>query len=378
MLHEFLDRNRTELIGRCRAKVALRSSPPPTATEMEHGIPLFLDQLIDALRAEPAITGIDVPRGPKRPRTKLSQRIDESAARHGSELLDRGFSVEQVVHDYGDLCQAITELASEEREVVGAEEFRVLNGCLDDAIAGAVTEFGLRRDQQISGSGDRAFSQRMGYIAHELRNCLNAAVLAYGAIKEGHVGLRGTTSQVLETSLAGLREIIDRPFVDLRLTAGEPPELAAFPLEQFVTNVRLTSGMEAKRAGCELVVESVEPGLRVKADKPMLYSALSNLLANAFAFTRPKSEVVLRVRTDADRVLIEVQDQCPGLPAHVIEALSRPAENPASGDGNGHGLSIARRAVESMGGYLRARALASGCVFTIDLPRFLSPAESRP
>ena len=378
MLHEFLDRNRTELIARCRAKVALRSSPPPTATEMEHGIPLFLDQLIDALRAEPAISGMDVPRGHKRVRTKLSQRIDESAARHGSELLDRGFSVEQVVHDYGDLCQAITELATEERESVGADEFRTLNGCLDDAIAGAVTEFGLRRDQQFSASGDRALSERMGYIAHELRNCLNAAVLAFGAIKEGHVGLRGATSEVLEKSLAGLREIIDRPFADLRLAAGQPPELVVFSLEQFVTNVRLTSGADARRAGCELIMEPVEPGLQVKADKPMLYSALSNLLLNAFTFTRPKSEVVLRVRTDAGRVLIDVQDQCPGLPAHVIEALARPSESPALGDGNEHGLSIARRAVESMGGYLRARALPLGCVFTIDLPRFLSPAELRP
>jgi len=248
MLHEFLDRNRTELIARCRAKVALRASPPPTETEMEHGIPLFLDQLIDTLRVEPAISATPVLRGPPRTRTKLSQRIDETAARHGSELLDRGFSVEQVVHDYGDLCQAITELATEERETVGADEFRTLNGCLDDAIAGAVTAFGLRRDRQISGSGNRALSERMGYIAHELRNSLNAAVLAYGAIKEGHVGLRGATSQVLEESLASLREIIDRPFAHLRLTAGQAPELVVFALEQFVTDVRLTSGPEAKRA----------------------------------------------------------------------------------------------------------------------------------
>jgi len=113
------------------------------------------------------------------------------------------------------------------------------------------------------------------------------------------------------------------------------------------------------------------------ADKPMLYSAISNLLHNVFSFTRPDTEVAMRVRTDAGRVLIEVEDHCTGLSPQVIESLARPPENPALGDGGTRGLSIARRAVESMGGRLRARALPSGCIFTIDLPRFSPPPELR-
>jgi hypothetical protein len=50
MLHEFIAANRDEIISRCRAKVALRSVPPPTAAEIDHGVPVFLDQLGDALR----------------------------------------------------------------------------------------------------------------------------------------------------------------------------------------------------------------------------------------------------------------------------------------------------------------------------------------
>src|ERR1700694_4398756 len=52
MLHEFVTVNREEIITRCRAKVATRSDPPSTAVEVDHGVPLFLDQLLDELRHE--------------------------------------------------------------------------------------------------------------------------------------------------------------------------------------------------------------------------------------------------------------------------------------------------------------------------------------
>jgi len=51
MLHEFIALNRDEIISRCRAKVVSRSVPPPTDAASDHGVPVFLDQLVDALRA---------------------------------------------------------------------------------------------------------------------------------------------------------------------------------------------------------------------------------------------------------------------------------------------------------------------------------------
>jgi len=50
---------------------------------------------------------------------------------HGGELFSDGVSVGQVVHDYGDLCQAVTDLAIEQNATVSATEFRTLNRCLD-------------------------------------------------------------------------------------------------------------------------------------------------------------------------------------------------------------------------------------------------------
>ena len=52
MLYEFLTAQRAELIERCRLKVAGRRAPQATDVELEHGIPLFIDQLIKTLRVE--------------------------------------------------------------------------------------------------------------------------------------------------------------------------------------------------------------------------------------------------------------------------------------------------------------------------------------
>lgn len=80
-LADFINEHRDELIGFCRAKVAARSSPPPTAADIEQGIPLLLSQLAE----------------------ELSRGVPRNTA-------------------------------------ISAEDFRTLNLCLDVAIAGAVTE----------------------------------------------------------------------------------------------------------------------------------------------------------------------------------------------------------------------------------------------
>src|SRR5688572_27529740 len=144
MLHEFLTINYHALVSRCRAKVAKRTVPWPSDAELLHGIPVFLEQLIRTLQIEESSTPLDSrevsgPSGGTKP--LVPSEVGAAAAKHGRELLLHGFTVDQVVHDYGDLCQAIAELALEHDATVTTGEFRTLNRCLDNAIADAVTEF---------------------------------------------------------------------------------------------------------------------------------------------------------------------------------------------------------------------------------------------
>lgn len=358
MLHDFLEQNRAQLIERCRSKVLLRRAPPPTPVELEHGIPLFLAQLIDTLRMERGVATV-------------AAEMEETATRHGSEMLVRGFTVNQVVHDYGDLCQSITELAAETGAPISADEFNVLNRCLDDAIADAVTSYQQRRERQVSETQRRETGERLGSLAHELRNLLGTATLAFEAMKAGLIGTAGATSAVLARSLVGMGDMINRTLAEVRLDASIPPRLGDISIDHFIADVQVTESLAAKAKGCTFTARPVEPGLRIRADEQLLHSAVSNLLHNAFKFTPEHGQVSLTSSGTDDRVLIEVHDECGGLPDGQVQAVFAAFEQrSAEPTGLGLGLSISRRAVEAMGGELRLRDVpGAGCVFTIDLPR---------
>jgi signal transduction histidine kinase len=376
MLYEFLSENRNELITRCRAKVAKRPAPRASHTELQHGIPLFLEQLVKTLRLENTSSfseSREVSGPSEAGKTPVPSQIGRTAAKHGTELLRRGFTVDQVVHDYGDLCQAVTELAVEQDAPMTVDEFRTLNRCLDNAIADAVTEYARRRDLVVSDEGNQEINERLGSLAHELRNLLNSAMLALDAVKSGNVGLAGATGAVLDRSLEGMRDLIDRSLADVRLASGLAARLERISLNEFIDEVRVSAALEAKAKGLALTVESVEQGLAVDADRHMLSSAVSNLLQNAFKFTVPHGHISLKTLATADRVLIEIEDECGGLPPGKVEELFEPfTQRGADRSGLGLGLSISNRSIEANGGKLHVRNLpGKGCIFSIDLPRQL-------
>jgi len=377
MMHEFLSANRKELIDRCRAKVAERAAPEATKEELEHGIAHFLDQLITTLEVEQTAEPMQSRRisGPPGGGKPGSSEMGKTATKHGRELLQHGFTVDQVVHDYGDLCQAITDLAFERKAPFDTDEFRTLNRCLDNAIADAVTEFAYQRDFVTADKHADLLNERLGSFAHELRNLLNSATLALTAIKEGNVGLNGATGAVLDRSLVGLRKLIDRSLSDVRMTAGMPAQHRLFSLSDFIAEVKLSASLEARVEECVLTVPIVDARLAVDADRDLLSSAVGNLLQNAFKFTDHLSEVTLKAYPVADRILIEVHDHCGGLAAGDAEKIFRPFTQAGEDTtGLGLGLSISRRSVEVNGGTLSVRDMpGSGCVFTIDLPRHAMP-----
>jgi hypothetical protein len=181
-LYKFIGAHRKEIILRCSEKVRTRASAPATEAEIDRGVPLFLDQLVDELRNGPSKTG----------------EIGRRAGQHGRDLLRQGFTVSQVVHDYGNVCQSITDMAVEADAPIDTDDFRTLNKCLDDAIAGAVTEHA--RGQEVTRAGE----------SQELRSLTNAALTAFEVIQTGTVGVAGTTGALVHNSLLGIRALLDR------------------------------------------------------------------------------------------------------------------------------------------------------------------------
>jgi signal transduction histidine kinase len=372
VLHEFLTTNKADLVERCRLKVAKRLAPKVAGKASVHGIPRFLDQLIKTLEVEQTADPMRSRRvsGPSGGGAVVSE-IATTAALHGRELSEQGFTVDQVVHDYGDLCQAITDLAVERGVPIEIDEFRTLNRCLDNGIADAVTEYAFQRSSLAESNSVKALNERLGSLAHELRNLLHTATLAVLAIKAGSVGVTGATGGLLDRSLIGMRNLIDRSLADVRLTAGMPPRARLISLADFVADVKISASLEAHDRECEFTVGAVDTGLALDVDREMLLSAVGNLLQNAFKFTQHHTEVSLNAYAVADRIRIDIEDHCGGLPPGVAEDLFLPFKQ--SGEdrsGLGLGLAISRRSVEANNGNLRVRDVAgSGCVFTIELPR---------
>jgi hypothetical protein len=95
MLHEFLAANRDAIIARTEATVKLPTLPSPSISELANGATMFLTQVSETLRLEATAT-------------PFSSTATGSTARHGGDVLALEFNVSQVVHGYGDICQAIT------------------------------------------------------------------------------------------------------------------------------------------------------------------------------------------------------------------------------------------------------------------------------
>ncbi|HEV3214096.1 MAG TPA: HAMP domain-containing sensor histidine kinase [Vicinamibacterales bacterium] len=331
----------------------MRPWPLASTVELENGVPLFLTVLSEALRLETTATPFS------------SDAIGDSAARLVGHLLKLGFSVSQVVHDYGDICQAITELAFEQNAPITVEEFHTLNRCLDNAIAEALIE-PARLTAQSRSTDD---VERLGELTQELRNMLNTALLAFHTLKRGSVGVNGNTGAVLGRALVGLQALVESRLSDIRVTANQQRR-ERLAVISFLNDVSLAGSLDAELRGQQFVIESVDPELAVDADTQLLGSAVMNLLTNAFKYTRAGGRVVLRAYREDTRLLIEVEDECGGIPDDNWDPY------PALGEQRGHvriglglGLSIARKAVKAHGGDIQTRNLpGKGCVFVIDVP----------
>jgi hypothetical protein len=370
-MHAFLLSNRDELIARCKLKVTQRPKRGATHQQLANGIPLFLEQLTRTLAAEEADEGEVSLRisGPSGGDSLALSEMGVTATAHGKDLLTLGYSVDQVVHDYGDLCQAITDLAFERDAPFATSEFRTLNRCLDNAIADAVTEFSFHRESSLARQRSAEENRRAGFLAHELRNALATATTSLRALELSGMPISGATGAVLKRSLTAMANLVARALDEVR--TGVPDQRETFTVASFIADAQSGAQSQASIAEIAFDVPKVDPALRLRGNRELLLAALTNLLQNAFKFTRAHTEVTLSVHAFGDLVLIEVEDQCGGLPPGSAERMFTPfTQRSDDKSGLGLGLAIARQSIEEDGGTLSVRDLpGSGCVFTISLPR---------
>ena len=354
VLNDFIFLHRAEIVALTRQKVAVRMAPRPTEAEMETGVPLFLEQLMNVLEAHELRGSASDP------------ELGRTAANHGASRMRIGFTVDQLVHDYGDVCQAITELAVDLDKTISPDDFRTLNKCLDFAIAQAVTEFERQRTRQQSEQEN----ERTGFLAHEMNNLISTAKLTFHVLKQGKVGVGGSTGAVLERTLNSIADMVDRSVAKVRAATGVFAR-ERVSVSELMEEIQVVATIEAATRGFRLEVSELDDGLEVETDRLLVVAAAVNLLRNAFKFSAPGSTICLRVSEVAgERVCIEVEDGCGGLPPGDEEGLFQSFEQRSiDRSGLGLGLAVSRQNIRAVGGELRVRNLpAKGCIFSLELP----------
>ena len=376
MLYQFLKNNADDLIERCIAKVARRPKRRASEKQLRNGIPMFLCQLTRTLEAEQTggySAGIAISGASGGDGATLSE-MGVSAAAHGTALLALGYTVDQVVHDYGDLCQAITDLAVERDAPFSVEEFRTLNRCLDNAIADAVTEFSFQRDVSIATQQSVDLNERLGFLMHELRNSLSVATMAMTAMETGMLPVTGATGAVLKRSHAAMGRLITTSLDEVRIK-GAHDARRTFSLEAFIAEALESAQLDADRRGCTLLALPIDPLLGIEGNRDLLLAALANVLGNAMKFTHAQTQVTVACYCLGERVFIDVKDHCGGLPPGDAERMFSPfTQRGDDKSGLGLGLSIARQSVVADDSTLSVENFPGvGCAFTISLPRRIAP-----
>jgi signal transduction histidine kinase len=348
-----LKEKRSQLIARWgdRIKSVAAAAALPRAELLDH-IPAFVDEIIRALYPE----AIPLP--------PTSAHAEE----HGEQRLALGFDVAEVVREYGMLHECILEIAGEAELVISLRDQALIAKWLNSGIADALAQYVRHRDLELQ----RQNSEHLGFIAHELRNPLGSAKLAFVTLRQTELA-DSRTAQIVERGLTRTAEMIDGVLSQASLRMGLAPRLRPVAMRSFLRELEADAEIEAQVKRIELSV-SVPGDLVIEADPRLLRSAVSNLLHNALKFSHEGSTVVMTAEHSDGRVTIEVMDGCGGLPPGKAEELFAPlVQRGEDRTGFGLGLGIALQAAEAHNGTIKVHDVpGTGCKFIVDLPATLA------
>jgi signal transduction histidine kinase len=355
-LHLTLAARRDEVIWRWKEHVRGTLAPEtmPHMELLDH-LPRFLDEIIAALREDAGLSSTT-------PRPEHSS----SAAGHGEQRFRLGFSLDSVVREYGALRDAIVATAREAGDEFSLRETQIVFDCVIIGIARAVSEYAHQRDVELQ----RLANEHFAFIAHELRNPLSSATLAFDQlIAQGMVPSDAREVGVIGRGLQRVNELIDQTLRIARVASGIELCRQYTTLGALFEDVELSAISEANAKGVAIKVV-LGNDERVQLDLRLVRSAVSNLVRNAVKYTRQQSTVELRGSAANGRVVVEIEDCCGGLePGKVEQAFAPFVRLDTKQGGFGLGLAIAKQAVDAHGGTIRVQNIpGKGCIFSLELP----------
>lgn len=225
----------------------------------------------------------------------------------------------------------------------------------------------------ICAEPDRATTDVLAFVAHELRGPLNAVIGWAQLLRDGLVG-EAERARAIETILrnaAAQERLIADLFDCARIAAGRL-SLEVEPLDAAELAAAAVAALEPLAAARDIRLALAQEGPAFLVGDPhRLAQVLRNLLMNAVKFSRDGGTVALLVERRDDAVVLQVRDSGVGIATELLPLIFDRPPMTSKQAGLGLGLTIARHIVELHGGAIAAHSLGEGhgATFTVRLPR---------
>jgi two-component system sensor histidine kinase SenX3 len=220
-------------------------------------------------------------------------------------------------------------------------------------------------------------------VSHELKTPVGAIRLLAEAVQDA-----ADDPEAVDRFAARMHKESDRlsrliqQIIELsRLQGDDPVESPErVSIDEVIASAVDASATTASAKQIVLLTEG-QPGLKVLGREKLVVAAVSNLVANAVAYSDPSSRVTVTRKATEDGVEISVIDQGIGIPEaevnRIFERFYRvdPARHRSTG-GTGLGLSIVKHVAATHGGDVRVWSEPGhGSTFTLTLPQHAIPEE---
>lgn len=237
----------------------------------------------------------------------------------------------------------------------------------------------VHRQVALLHSADAQLREAITSLSHDLMTPLTALGGYLETIKMGGDNLTfDEREKYVDLAVAQHRRLsrLVRSQFDLAMleSAAVPFDPQHASLSDLIHDVGHKFMPAATSAGVRLMVDAPAIGVFASADVGLLERVLENLISNAIRHTPAEGQVTIRVREEAGKIAIEVEDTGSGIPAedlpNIFDRYFRGSNVTRSRDGSGLGLAIAKRIIELHGGEISASSnLGKGSLFRIYLPR---------
>jgi PAS domain S-box-containing protein len=243
-------------------------------------------------------------------------------------------------------------------------------GVFRDLSAVRALEDRLQRSDRLAALGTLAAA-----LGHEIKNPLTAILTFSRHLSRRYAdeSFREKFQRVVPRELERINEIVDR-----LMELARPARLSftTVQLAALVDGVVDLYGNELEAKRIVVTREYARDVPSIRADENALYRVIVNLVANALEAMGPGGRLTLRLgwaesprrRGQHRRVLIEVEDTGPGIPADERDQVFNPFYTTKE-RGTGLGLAIAHKIVEEHGGTLDVASTPGvGTTFSAVLP----------